>query len=264
MKIVKVPLINGLEKTRGCEETPDKLKEILKKNTGKSVDFFDLNINNDNIKDANKKILENSKKFFNSSEKVLFLGGDHSISYSLCKSFNECVKNNSKQACLIVFDAHLDLMPVTKGAEDYPTHEEWLRGLIDSGFSIENILLVGVRNFYKIENDFARKNKIKIMKLNAFVDDFSEACDSVMEFAFGKELYVSIDIDVIDPVFAPGTGYYEIGGFSNKEFLFLINRLKRMKNLRVIDLVEINSKKDKNNLTLNLGAKIIEEFFYEK
>lgn len=259
MKIIKIPLINGLGYTNGCEKTPDILINVLKKRI-RSLNISDFGINEMNIDEANKEILKKSKNLFDSNEKVLFLGGDHSISYSLVKSFNSSVLERGKEACLIIFDAHLDLMPVTKGAENYPTHEEWLRGLINSGFLIKNILIVGVRNFYSIEKNYMNKKGIKVIKMKPFVEDLVDACDTIMEFANNKELYLSIDIDVVDPVFAPGTGYKEVGGFSSKDFLFILNRISKMKNLRAIDLVEINPEKDKDDLTLNLGTSIIEEF----
>lgn len=261
MKIVKIPLINGLGHTKGCEKAPDLLVDVLKKRTGMKPFVSDFNISKMNIEEANKEILNKSNEFFKSGERILFLGGDHSISYSLVKGFNQVINKKEKQACLIIFDAHLDLMPVSKGAEDYPTHEEWLRGIIDSGFAIKNILLVGIRNFYSVERDFAKKRGIKIMKMKPFVEDLSDACDTIMEFANNKELYLSIDIDVVDPVFAPGTGYKEIGGLSSKEFLFIISRLRKMKNLRAIDLVEINPERDVDNLTLNLGVSILDVFY---
>jgi agmatinase len=80
-----------------------------------------------------------------------------------------------------------------------------------------------------------------------------------MEFSSGKELYVSIDIDVIDPAFAPSTGYPETGGLTSRQFLYLIQRIKKIKTLRAVDLVEINEKKDKDKITVKLGAKILAE-----
>lgn len=74
-----------------------------------------------------------------------------------------------------------------------------------------------------------------------------------------QELYVSVDIDIIDPVFAPATGYPEIGGLSSRQFLYLIQRIKKIKTLRAVDIVEINEKKDENKITVKLGAKILAE-----
>jgi arginase family enzyme len=142
-----------------------------------------------------------------------------------------------------------------------PTHEEWLRKIVEEGFPAENILLVGLRNSHEDEIKFIKENKIKTLSINNLVEDLQDMCDSIMEFSSGKELYVSIDIDVIDPVFAPSTGYPEVGGLTSREFLYLIKRIKKIKNLKAVDLVEINEKREKqnNNLTIKLGAKILAE-----
>jgi arginase family enzyme len=142
-----------------------------------------------------------------------------------------------------------------------PTHEEWLRKLVEEGFPKENILIVGARNSHQSEIKFIRENKIKTISINNLTEDLQDMCDTIMEFSNGKELYVSIDIDVIDPVFAPSTGYPEIGGLTSRQFIYLIQRIKKIKTLRAVDIVEINEKMDKenNNLTVKLGAKILAE-----
>lgn len=262
MFIVKVPGVNGLGKTKGCERAGnvilEKLREIYSNEQGKiidvnSLDLEEIHLDNSNIKLSNELIYENALEIFETKPKTIFLGGDHSISYSLARAFLEHCKKNEKKPCLIIFDAHPDCMPSMKE----PTHEEWLRKLIEEGFPVENILLVGVRNIYSDEKDFLEKHKIKMISINRFAEDLNDACDTIMEFSNGKELYVSIDIDVIDPVFAPATFYKELGGFTSREFVYLIQRINKMKNLRGIDIVEINEKEDKDGTTIKLGAKIL-------
>jgi agmatinase len=68
-----------------------------------------------------------------------------------------------------------------------------------------------------------------------------------------------LDIDVVDPAFAIATGYKEPGGLTSREFIYIIQRLNKIKNLKAIDLVEINPEKDVNGLTVKLGAKILSE-----
>ena len=99
------------------------------------------------------------------------------------------------------------------------------------------------------------------MKMNAITEDLHEACDTIMEFSQGKELYVSVDISVLDPVFAPAAHHSEAGGLSGREFIYIIQRINKIKNLRAVDMVEINEKKDKEckNMTIKLGAKILSE-----
>jgi len=270
MFIVKVPGINGLGKTHGCEKAGNEILKVLKEEIysnegGKPIeinklDLEEIHLDNSNLETTNKLICKNALEMFESKSRTIFLGGDHSISYSLTKSFLECCKNLKKEPCLIVFDAHPDCMPVSKGCEKYPNHEEWLRALIEQGFPAKNILLVGIRNSDIAESEFLKENRIRIINMNQLLENLEEMCEIIMEFSDKKELYLSLDIDVVDPVFAIGTGYRETGGLTSREFIYILQRLNKIKNLRAIDLVEINPEKDENNLTVKLGAKILAEF----
>jgi arginase family enzyme len=264
MFIVKVPGINGLGKTEGCERAGnaiiESLKDIYSSEEGKiidvpSLDFEEIHLDNKNVERSNELIYKNSLEIFEKKPQTIFLGGDHSISYSTTKAFFKYCKSSKKIPCLIVFDSHPDCMePMPE-----PSHEEWLRKIIEEGFPKENILLVGNRNSHKDEIKFLKENKIKTISMNSLTEDLHDMCDVVMEFSNGKELYVSVDIDVIDPAFAPSTGYPEAGGLTSRQFIYLIQRIKKIKTLRAVDLVEINEKKDKDNLTVKLGAKILAE-----
>lgn len=264
MFVVKVPGINGLGKTKGCEEAGnailDALKEVHSNERGipidvKLLDLEEIHLDNWHLDLANDLIYKNSFKIFETKQKSIFLGGDHSISYSITKAFFAHCNESGKEPCLIVFDAHADCMEPMKE----PTHEEWLRALIEEGFPAQNILLVGIRNLWKDESVFLKKHKIKVITMNQLLEDLQDACDTIMEFSNNKELYVSIDIDVIDPSFAPATGYHEPGGLTSRQFIYLIQRINKIKNLRVLDLVEINPKKDAGGITIKLGAKILGE-----
>jgi arginase family enzyme len=269
MFIVKVPGINGLGKTHGCEKEGNAIlkclkEEIFSNEFGKKVDFEgldleEIHLDNSNLDITNKLIYKNALGMFESKEKTIYLGGDHSISYSLTKAFFDYCKENRKEPCLIVFDAHPDCMPVTKGCEEYPNHEEWLRALIESGFPVKNILLVGNRNSDIAEIEFLREKGIRTISINQITEDIEEMCEIIMEFSDKKELYLSLDIDVVDPAYAMGTGYKEPGGLTSREFIYIVQRLNKIKNLRAVDLVEINPEKDVSNMTVKLGAKILAE-----
>jgi arginase family enzyme len=269
MFIVKVPGINGLGKTKGCEITGNEILKVLKEEVysneaGKPVeinklDLEEIHLDNSNLETTNKLIYKNAWEMFESKPKTIFLGGDHSISYSLIKSFLEYCKSVKKEPCLIVFDAHPDCMPVTKGCEKYPNHEEWLRALIEQGFPAKDILLVGIRNSDIAESEFLKERSIRIVSMNQLLENLEDTCEIIMEFSDKKDLYLSLDIDVVDPAFAIGTGYREPGGLTSREFIYIVQRLNKIKNLRAVDLVEINPEKDENNLTVKLGAKILAE-----
>ena len=174
---------------------------------------------------------------------------------------DNCRKNQDKP-CLIVFDSCPNCLPLNYVKEKFPNNKNWLRGLIEVGFPSQNILLVGVRNMNKEELIFLKENNIRIISMNQLLDDIGDTCDIIMEFSNGKNLYLSLDISVVDPSFAPATCSKEPGGLSSREFIYLIHRLNKVKNLRVIDLVEVNVEEDKKHeaITTKLGAKILAEF----
>jgi len=264
MLIVKVPGLNSMGKTKGCRNAGNailqKLDEIYSNEKGKLIDrklldLEEIHVDNKNLEAQDKLIYENSLESFDEQDKVIFLGGDHSISFSTGGAFLEFCKKREEEPCLIVFDSHADCCKPGKE----PTHEEWLRALIENGFPKENILLIGARNLWKEEIEFLGKSKIKRIGIDEINLNMEEAADIITEFASGKNLYVSIDIDVIDPAFAPSTGYKEPAGLTSRQFIYIISRLSKMKNLKSADIVEVDSEKDKDFITVKLASKILAE-----
>ena len=250
MKIVKVCTSQGsLGKNLGCEKAPDfilnELKEIEFNENKRKINFSigEVKINKNNIDETN----ENIEK----ADGDIFLGGDHSITYSLFKGF---CKNN-KNFGLLIFDAHPDCSLYVKST----SHEDFVRKLVDEGvLKKENIIYVGLRKFGKSEVEFLKG--VKCFNMKDIYMNNEEICNSVMEMCREfKEYYMSIDIDILDPAFAPGTGYLEPGGFSMRELIYFISRIKLLKNLKRIDLVEVNPEKDVNLITVRNAAKILSE-----
>lgn len=265
LNIIKIPLINGLNKTKGVEAAPNKiiecLGEIYSNEKGKEIivdklTIDEVKIDSDLIK-TNDLIYKEAFNHFSKNKKSLFLGGDHSLSYPLTRSFFDYCENSGKEPALIIFDAHPDLMePVDN---KIPTHEEWLKALINDGFNPKNILLVGVRNSDPSELKVIKELGIKMVSVNDLMLSLEGKTDYIMEFGYGKSVYVSIDIDIVDPAFAPGVGYPEPAGISSRELIYIVQRMNLMKNLVAVDLVEINPSKDVRDLTSKLAAKIVSE-----
>lgn len=257
MKLLKIP-VSG-DKTTGCEKAPDKVVGNLREfylNEEGMLPLFDIDevsIDKNNPETTNKNIHEKIKDSINKADKIIALGGSHSITYPCFRAFSEKFDN----AGLLVFDAHPDLMD----SRD-KTNEDYLRVLIeDNLIKKENVVLVGIRNWHKDEYSFLKSNKMKFFTMREIShENLLEVSDAVMAAVKNfNALYISIDIDVLDPSFAPGTGYKEPGGLSTRELLFFLGRLKMLKNLKMIDLVEINPDKDINEMTSKLGAKVLVE-----
>ncbi len=267
MRIINIPQVNGLGKTKGVELAGDEIKKELKEiysNSSlkpinyKKIKIDKLGLSNDDLIEDNKNIYDLAFESFNEKEKIFFIGGDHSMSYSTTRAFFDWVENKGREPVLIVFDAHPDLMEPVDGK--IPTHEEWLKGLVNDGFKPQNILLVGLRNMSIEEKKFLEKNNMVYFTAQDLMFDFHDKLDSIVEFSEGRDLYLSIDIDCVDPAFAPGVGYREVGGMSSRELLYFLKRASKVKNLRAVDLVEVNPRLDRDWLTAKLGAKILSEF----
>lgn len=244
--IIQIPITNGLNKTKGTEKAPKIIWDSL--NTSRER-IIKPPINQDDLSEAQQQISEISKKY--SNKKPLFLGGDHSISYPLVKEF---IKKNPNIK-LIVLDAHPDLM---KPMEE-PTHEEWLRAIIErTKINPKNILLVGLRsasaNIDSREIEFSKKRGIKII----LSEDLESRHDEIKEFA-NKPFYLSIDIDAFDEKDAKATGYPEKNGPKKKTLIKIIKKLSNSENNQAIDVVEYNPTKDKDKKTLNLIKEILED-----
>ncbi|MAG08625.1 hypothetical protein CMO89_04075 [Candidatus Woesearchaeota archaeon] len=261
MILLKAPFSGGsLGKNKGTELAPDKIVERIKKfylNEEGRLPVFnikDIKTNESNIEETNKNIFNAVKKSIKETNKLLLLGGDHSITFSGFKAFAEEFDNPG----LVVFDAHPDCV----NNFEPPTHEDYLRVLIEKNIlKKENIILVGIRNWHKQEYSFLKEKRIKFYSMKEISQEgIKEVSEAVMSVAKDFDaLYVSMDIDAVDPCFAPGTGHIEPGGLTSREMLYFLNKLKLLKNLKMLDLVEINPSKDVNQLTVSLGAKLLVE-----
>jgi len=261
MQLIRVRLINSMGKTNGCENAPVEvvkaLREIWSNEKGNEINVEDLSLEEihvdlNNLEEANYLIFKNAKEIFEKHDKAFFIGGDHSISYSIGKAFEKVEENG----LLVIFDAHADC--IESGKE--PTHEEWLRGLVEGGFPGNKVILISARNFHHTELEFIKQKGITLISMGVLQEDLQGVCDLVMERARGASgFYLSIDIDAVDPAHAPGTGYLEPGGMSSRDLIYFVKRLSLLDNFRGADVVEINPEKDINRMTVKLGAKLLAE-----
>ena len=174
---------------------------------------------------------------------VIGLGGDHSVSYGLMKAFSKHFKNSG----LIYFDAHLDC------EDDFlpPTHEDIVRAAVNKKFfAPENILMIGTRKSYPKEVKFVEEKRIRLGKIED-IKDFIKNKDSI---------YISIDIDVFDPKYAPGTGYLEKDGLAPEQVIPAIKDLVKSRKVKGVDIVEVSPPKDKDGMTSKLAARILLDF----
>ncbi|SHJ79293.1 agmatinase [Anaerobranca californiensis DSM 14826] len=173
------------------------------------------------------------------------IGGDHLISYPCIKG----VKEKYPDLAVLHFDAHADLR------EDYAGENQshaTVIGKVVRELGVKDVYQFGIRSGTKDEWEFAQKHT-KLFPFSA-----AEPLLKVLEELKGKPIYITIDIDVVDPAFAPGTGTPEAGGITSKE---LLDCLKIMSSLNVVgfDIIEVAPVYDISDITSVLAAKVIRE-----
>ena len=239
----------------GCRFGPDVIRDAFN-----NIEIFHPNLQVDleiaNIKDYGNiqhtvvatEMLEMVEKITNELRKekkpLVILGGEHLLTLGSYMSF-------PKEVGYVVFDAHYDLRD--EYANTKLSHAAYLRRIVEKR-GADNIVHVGARSFVKDELEFLTKNKI-----NSISDKeirLGNACrqlkDSISTF---DELYVSIDLDVVDPAFAPGVGNPEAVGITSRELYDLVTSLENKK-IVGSDVVELNPSFD-NGSTASLAAKMI-------
>jgi len=253
MIIVKIPSSMGaLGKNQESRKAPDVIVGKLKGN-GKKLKVEEAEVIPFNVEETNKNIYATAKKLMN--DNCVFLGGDHSITYSLFKAFSELYSNSA----LIIFDAHTDC---TKRFLP-PSHGDFLRTAIEEGFvKGKNVLLVGTMGLSENEGKYIKRKRINRIPKNKIKEEFEESKNGLWNFIEKvQHVYLSIDIDVFDMKLAPGSGVLTPNGLNKKEFMGLFELLLNSGKIRALDLVEVNPAKDKGGKTVKLAAEIIEKAF---
>lgn len=173
------------------------------------------------------------------------LGGEHLISYPLIR---EAAKRHPG-LIILHFDAHADLREDYLG-EMY-SHATVMRRVVEI-VGPQNLYQFGIRSGTREEHEFARSF------CHLYQDDVHPGLREVIPEILGRPVYVSIDIDVVDPAYAPGTGTPEPGGVTARDMLTAI---RMMRDLRVVgfDLVEVSPALDETDRTAVLAAKLVRE-----
>jgi len=188
----------------------------------------------------------------------IILGGDHSIAHPDVGAVAEVLAPAS--VGLIHFDAHAD------DAYEEPrlSHGTPLRLLVEEGsVKGENIVQVGLRGYWPPPSDFAwaREQGFRWHLMDEIyergIDDV--IADVITEMSGADHVFISVDVDVCDPAFAPGTGTPEPGGLQARELLKSIRRLATDLPLAGMEVVEVSPPYDSADITALLANRVILE-----
>lgn len=191
------------------------------------------------------------------SQRIVLLGGDHTIAYPALKSLHRL----HGPLAVVHFDAHLDTWGSYFGANLHhgaPFRRAFEEGLLDP----EGCLHVGVRGsvYGPEDNQYDEAVGFQRIRASEFVGTGLDGIiERIKQRVGARPLYVSVDIDVLDPAFAPGTGTPEPGGLSSRELLHLLRGIADL-NLVGADVVEVAPAYDHADVTAMAAAQIAYEY----
>jgi agmatinase len=172
----------------------------------------------------------------------ILLGGDHSVTFAAVKGLAEITGPLE----ILHFDAHPDLYEEFEG--NPRSHASPFARIMERGLA-KRLVQVGIRTLNRHQRDQAERFGVEIVSMT----DFEAGKVPLL----GSPLYVSIDLDGLDPAAAPGVSHHEPGGLSVRQLLDVLHRQQAP--LAGADVVELNPDRDLNGMTAMVAAKLVRE-----
>ena len=221
------------------------------------VDAGDLAVNPFDIPQALAQVQEGVAQLTSQGRPVVVLGGDHTISLPVLRALHA----QHGPIALVHFDAHLDTWdtyfdaPYTHGT---PFRRAWDEGLLDAGRTMH----VGTRGSLYSAQDLTDDAGMGFCIIAARDMDslgVDSTIEQIRERVGDAPVHISIDIDVLDPAFAPGTGTPEAGGLSSRELLGILRGFDGA-NVVAGDVVEVSPAYDHAEITAIAAANLAYEY----
>ncbi len=195
------------------------------------------------IENFEKDIRDGIKKTLNRGQPLISLGGDHSVTYPTLLAH----ATKYPELSILHIDAHPDLYEDFEG--NHYSHASPFARIMEAQLA-QKLVQVGIRTATRHQHEQMKRYDVECIFMNQF--------QATQKIELKGPVFISLDIDVLDPAFAPGVSHYEPGGMSTRQ---LINFLQNQGHLNIIgaDLVEYNPTRDVNGATAMVAAKLLKE-----
>lgn len=264
-----IPYDEGCSCGGGASEAPNRIRELSSYLPPLSMDGELL----DKVKLYDYGDLNNCLNYFDFLHKTayeristskfpIFVGGDHSVSIPLEAAFYDYCKKNNKIPAIIHLDAHPDICDIYDNSKY--SHACTNRRSIDYGYNPSDVVLIGIRGFEAQEVKYFSKHKeLKVYTTNMCYELGVAKIISELKEKFDDRyaIYLSYDIDINDPSYAPGTGTPEAFGLNSRMVLELVLGIFEKLPVRAFDIVEVSPRLDSNDITSWLALKTLYEVF---
>ncbi len=175
-------------------------------------------------------------------ERVLSLGGDHSITYPILRAY----AHHYPSLTILHLDAHPDLYEIFEG--NHYSHACPFARIMEEGLAA-HLVQVGIRTMNSQQGTQAQRYGVEVIEMRQWSPAF--------QLNLNGPLYLSLDLDVLDPACAPGVSHHEPGGFTTRELIGILQGIRVP--LVGADIVELNPLRDTQGITTMAAMKLLKE-----
>ena len=212
----------------------------------KTCDIGDIEIPVGDVDKALNIIYKRTKNILKDGKKTVMIGGEHLVSFPVIKAYHESYPD----LCVIHFDAHTDLREEFLGRKlSHATFMKHCHDFLGDG----KIYQFGIRSGDKSEFEWAKEGHVYQRKYD--LDTLDEIISKIKD----KPVYITIDLDVLDPSAFPGTGTPEPGGITYKELLNAFKLFEKLNHLVGCDIVELAPMLDSSGSSTMVAIKSLRE-----
>lgn len=265
--IFGIPFDGGVSYRGGAAAAPQTLRANTKHSTPSTERLFyydDFNVvDAGDFDDSDRDVMFGEVERFvcdlvNNGTKFTMVGGDHSVTIPVERGVDDALDEDFG---IIHIDAHMDICEELEG--DVLSHGCTEKRALElkNISSLENLYFIGIRSIEPDEFEFHKANDIQV---KTSYDCYHEGIESVADQCIAKmkkfnKIYLTFDIDALDPGFAGGTGTPQFGGLTPRMALTLLEKLFAELNIIGFDVVEIAPSLDPSLAAMFAGRKIIQE-----
>jgi arginase len=254
--LIGVPYDASSSYLRGAADGPPLIREALHSASGNDwteslvnlgapgmmTDVGDLPLRDANAAAARGIIEAGIKGVLDGHARPIALGGDHSITYPILRAIDA----SFPRPTILHIDAHGDLYDEFEG--DRYSHACPFARIMEEGLA-SRLVQVGIRTMSQHQREQADRFGVEVIDMRAWETGVRPEIDG--------PVYISMDMDGLDPAFAPGVSHWEPGGLSVRDVLTMVQRIETL--IVGADVVEFNPKRDASGMTAMVAAKIVKE-----
>jgi arginase len=254
VSILGVPNDDNSSFLKGAAEAPPKIRQELWSDAnnlwtetrvdlgvaGRLRDLGDLHF--DEKRDAWELIESRAAEALADGAPVIFLGGDHAVSHPIVRA----VRRYHRSLTILHFDAHPDIYHAFQG--NPRSHGSPFARIMEEKLA-DRLIQVGIRTATADQREQIERFSVELFEARDWRDD--------SHIDMTTPVYISLDLDGIDPAFAPGVSHRESGGLTPRQVINLIHSIRQP--IVGADIVEYNPRCDLSNITATVAAKMLKE-----